>query len=155
MTKKDGQTGVLLGLLSSGAMLLSYILFSDHFGRRHAAALEESETKVRRLKASANAKASQVQYEFAKTADVAALLARSVAAAKQQSGKRLPLGNILMKQHRLIGPNELAEALARQQEANMKLGEILIEMGLITEEQLTYALTEQIHPKDPWDDAQG
>src|SRR5512136_724992 len=98
MTKKQSQAGMLLGLLSSGAMLLSYLLFSDRLNNRQAKPLGLS----------------------------------------REIPPRIPLGSILVRKQRLIGPEELAEALARQREANQKLGEVLVEMGLITEEQLTH-----------------
>jgi hypothetical protein len=71
-----------------------------------------------------------------------------------ESAKAL-LGDILVKKHRLIGQEQLAEALAHQRQADKKLGEILVEMGLITEDQLAAALYEQLLPPDPWTDAIG
>ncbi len=56
---------------------------------------------------------------------------------------RRPLLGQLLLAHRMVTPDELREALCRQQESGGLLGEILVEMGALTTAQLDYALEEQ------------
>ncbi|HZS34828.1 MAG TPA: ATPase, T2SS/T4P/T4SS family [Methylomirabilota bacterium] len=54
------------------------------------------------------------------------------------------LGDLLVERG-LITREQLDEALMRQQRGGARLGEILVGMGAITQEQLTWALSEALH----------
>lgn len=57
--------------------------------------------------------------------------------------RRSRLGRLLI-QRKIVGQEDLAHALLRQQETGEKLGEVLISMGLIHESQLTQAISHQL-----------
>ena len=62
-------------------------------------------------------------------------------------GKKRPrLGEILIRK-RLINQSQLEQALARQRVTGQKLGEILVEMGVLKEFVLRHFLE---RPEDPW-----
>jgi hypothetical protein len=67
-------------------------------------------------------------------------------------GKSMLLGELLVNRYRLISKEQCREALERQTdpECGRRLGEILIEMGLITQEDLEEALDYQLSQSDPW-----
>jgi type II secretory ATPase GspE/PulE/Tfp pilus assembly ATPase PilB-like protein len=54
------------------------------------------------------------------------------------------LGDMLV-QRELITPAQLDEALTRHRASGRRLGEVLLSMGAITQEQLTWALSEAFH----------
>jgi hypothetical protein len=62
------------------------------------------------------------------------------------------LGELLINRYQLITKEQCREALERQRdpECGRRLGEILIEMGLITREDLEEALDYQLSQSDPW-----
>jgi type II secretory ATPase GspE/PulE/Tfp pilus assembly ATPase PilB-like protein len=62
--------------------------------------------------------------------------------AKQRDQKRTPIGEILVE-HRKIDSAALEEAAALQQRKGTRLGEVLIEAGLATPQDIELALTEQ------------
>jgi type IV pilus assembly protein PilB len=57
--------------------------------------------------------------------------------------KRKPLGEILV-QHGTITADQLAEALARPREKNLRMGRLLVDLGVATETQICEALAEQL-----------
>ena len=57
---------------------------------------------------------------------------------------RQRLGDVLL-QHGLVTREQLDEALARHQGSGRRLGEVLLSLGAITREQLTWALSEALH----------
>ena len=57
--------------------------------------------------------------------------------------KRIRLGELLLEQ-KLITPDQLQAALARQKQTGGMLGHLLIELGLIQEEQMLKVLSEQL-----------
>jgi MSHA biogenesis protein MshE len=57
--------------------------------------------------------------------------------------KRIRLGELLLEQ-KLIGPEQLQTALTRQKQTGGMLGHLLIELGLIQEEQILKVLSEQL-----------
>ena len=67
-------------------------------------------------------------------------------------GKGMLLGELLVNRYRLITKEQCREALERQTdpECGRRLGEILVEMGLITREDLEEALDYQLSQSDPW-----
>lgn len=69
----------------------------------------------------------------------------STAAARPSSGRpeKLRLGDVLVQQ-RLISQEQLQQSLALQQQTGKKLGRLLIETGVITEELLADALARQL-----------
>ena len=62
------------------------------------------------------------------------------------------LGELLVYRYQLITKTQRAEALARQVEIDRgrRLGEILVDMSLITAAQLREALEFQRFARDPW-----
>jgi type IV pilus assembly protein PilB len=58
--------------------------------------------------------------------------------------KRIPLGNLLVKRGKLT-PEIVEQVLKEYQGRGLRLGEALIDKGLITEEELAQALAEQFH----------
>jgi hypothetical protein len=58
-----------------------------------------------------------------------------------------PLGQMLLN-YGLISEAGLEKALARQQRSGMRLGRILVEMGLVTHAQLAEVLEEQISRRE-------
>src|SRR5207302_11289107 len=56
--------------------------------------------------------------------------------------RRIPLGRLLVEK-RLLGEEELDLALERQRENHRPLGQILLDMGAITQQNLARTLTEQ------------
>ena len=63
--------------------------------------------------------------------------------------KRKMLGEILVGQNR-ITPEQLGEVLRVQKESGKPLGQVMIEKGLLTEEELKYALGEQLGFPHVW-----
>lgn len=65
------------------------------------------------------------------------------------------LGELLVNRYRLISKEQCREALERQRDpkCGRRLGEILIEMGLITRQDLEEALEYQLSQSDPWQEA--
>jgi hypothetical protein len=65
------------------------------------------------------------------------------------------LGELLVYRYRLINAEQRDAALARQRESTggRRLGEVLVEMGLLTEEELEEALAYQRDQRSPWDQA--
>ena len=65
------------------------------------------------------------------------------------------LGELLVYRYQLISKDQRFEALARQAEAPHKrpLGEILLEMGFVTEAQLKEVLDYQRAERNPWANA--
>ncbi|HMP06601.1 MAG TPA: hypothetical protein PJ982_09645, partial [Lacipirellulaceae bacterium] len=59
------------------------------------------------------------------------------------AGPRSPLGQRLVSAN-LIGENELETALSRQAESGQRLGETLLDMGLVTEEELLPYIESQL-----------
>jgi hypothetical protein len=70
-------------------------------------------------------------------------------------GKSMLLGELLVNRYRLISKEQCREALERQRdpECGRRLGEILIEMGLITRQDLEEALDYQLSQSNPWREA--
>ncbi|MCK5558874.1 MAG: type II secretion system protein GspE, partial [Candidatus Hydrogenedentes bacterium] len=66
-----------------------------------------------------------------------------------QEKKRKLLGEILIESNQLL-PEQLELALARQHETGRRLGQILLEMGFVSYEILTQALTEQTGVPHVW-----
>jgi hypothetical protein len=62
------------------------------------------------------------------------------------------LGELLVNRYQAITKDQCVEALARQREADRgrRLGEILLDMGFVTEAQLQEALDYQLSESDPW-----
>lgn len=60
----------------------------------------------------------------------------------------LRIGDVLLK-HKLVAPAQLERALARQQQSNEKLGQVLVSMGLISERRLLQVLATQ-KGVSPW-----
>jgi hypothetical protein len=62
------------------------------------------------------------------------------------------LGELLIHRYQLITREQRAQALARQQgnDRGRHLGEILVDMGLVTEAQLREALDHQFLERNPW-----
>jgi type IV pilus assembly protein PilB len=71
-----------------------------------------------------------------------------VSGEAQQGPGRPPLLGELLVQARVITAEQLAEALAAPREPSKKLGQVLVEGGLITEVQLTQVLGQQLSV--PW-----
>jgi hypothetical protein len=66
------------------------------------------------------------------------------------------LGELLVRRYQLITKDQLDAARARQRESppGRTLGEVLVEMGLVTQAQLQEALDYQGDQReDPWRDA--
>jgi hypothetical protein len=65
------------------------------------------------------------------------------------------LGELLVHRYQLITKEQRTQALARQSSSDRsrRLGEILIDMGLITRLQLREALDYQLEIRNPWRDA--
>ena len=63
--------------------------------------------------------------------------------------KRAPIGEILISQGKLT-PEQLEEALARQGESGKKLGEILVELKMVSSEDTVAALSEQMEIPHVW-----
>ncbi len=59
-----------------------------------------------------------------------------------QRPRRPLLGQLLLASG-VVTPDQLREALCRQQESGQLLGELLVEMGALTPAQLEWALQEQ------------
>ncbi len=57
---------------------------------------------------------------------------------------RQRLGDVLV-QRELVTPTQLEEALARHRVGGRRLGEVLVSMGALTHEQLSWALSEALH----------
>ncbi len=67
------------------------------------------------------------------------------------SGNESPLlGELLVYKYQLITEAQLTKALARQRGTSQKLGEVLIEMGLVTAGQIAIALADQQSQGDPF-----
>lgn len=60
------------------------------------------------------------------------------------SRKKLRIGDVLVKQG-VITEEQLNQALAHQKGKNMKLGEALMDIGAATDEQIARALSDQLH----------
>lgn len=60
------------------------------------------------------------------------------------------LGELLVHKYRLITPEQLSQALTRQMVTKQKLGEILVQMGLVTHSQIAIALADQQSGGDPF-----
>jgi hypothetical protein len=60
------------------------------------------------------------------------------------------LGELLVEHYQFIGADDLERALERQKATKKKLGETLVEMGLLSEEDLLRALNFQAELADPW-----
>lgn len=60
------------------------------------------------------------------------------------SRKKLRIGDVLVKQG-IITEDQLSMALAHQKGKNMKLGEALIDIGAASDEQIARALSDQLH----------
>jgi type II secretory ATPase GspE/PulE/Tfp pilus assembly ATPase PilB-like protein len=67
-------------------------------------------------------------------------LARGLEA--QATSRAAPLGQILVEQQRL-SPDDVEHAIELQKRSRMRIGEVLVEAGLATEEDIQAALTEQ------------
>ena len=65
--------------------------------------------------------------------------------------KRSPLlGELLVEKYNLVTRQDLERALAAQRGTTQRLGEILIELGLMTQAQLEIVLKDQRSWHDPW-----
>ena len=62
------------------------------------------------------------------------------------------LGELLVYRYQLISKDQRAQALGRQKDKDRgrRLGEILLDMGLVTDTQLREALDYQRFERDPW-----
>jgi hypothetical protein len=62
------------------------------------------------------------------------------------------LGELLVYRYQLITKSQRDEALTRQRESDRgrRLGEILVDMGLVTADQVREALDSQRYERDPW-----
>ncbi len=62
------------------------------------------------------------------------------------------LGELLVYRYQLITRDQRDEALARQKDAagGRRLGEVLVDMGLVTDAQVREALDYQRFQRDPW-----
>ena len=58
--------------------------------------------------------------------------------------KKLRIGDVLIK-HGVITEDQLQMALEAQKGTKMKLGEALIDIGAVSDEQIARALSEQLH----------
>ena len=58
--------------------------------------------------------------------------------------KKIRLGDLLVESG-LITPEQLSEALVKQKKKNMKLGETLVDEGIITENDIANALSRQLN----------
>lgn len=65
------------------------------------------------------------------------------AAARRRGGRPL-LGELLTRKYRLITQADLERGLAQQRKTRDRLGMVLVQMGLLTLEQLAEVLEEQI-----------
>jgi len=63
--------------------------------------------------------------------------------ANMQAAKKIRIGDLLI-QHDLITEDQLSEALASQKKTGKKLGRALIDLGLIEEDQMLELLSEQL-----------
>ena len=65
------------------------------------------------------------------------------------------LGELLVYRYRLITNQQRTQALEQQRESDRgrHLGEILMDMGLISQSDLHEVLNYQIHERDPWHNA--
>jgi type IV pilus assembly protein PilB len=66
-----------------------------------------------------------------------------------QGEKRKMLGEILVESNQVL-PEQLELALAKQRETGRRLGQVLLEMGFVSYETLTHALTEQTGVPHVW-----
>ena len=66
---------------------------------------------------------------------------------EHQTRQKQPLGDFLIAQQK-VEPADIEKALEQQRKKPMQLGEILIEAGLITEEDLQHALVEQVKNRE-------
>jgi len=62
--------------------------------------------------------------------------------AEQQKNVRIPIGQILIK-NRMLNEAQLEQAVELQKRRGMRMGEVLIETGLVTTEDIEKALSEQ------------
>jgi hypothetical protein len=83
----------------------------------------------------------------AQRAAAGAPLGRVTSPQPQEAPK---LGELLVEHYRLISAADLERALERQKATKRKLGETLVEMGLLSEEDLLKALNFQAELADPW-----
>jgi hypothetical protein len=74
-------------------------------------------------------------------------LGRVTAPQPQEAPK---LGELLVEHYGLISAADLERALERQKATKRMLGETLVEMGLVSEEDILKALNFQAELADPW-----
>jgi hypothetical protein len=60
------------------------------------------------------------------------------------------LGELLVHKYCLLTQEQLSQALTRQMATGQKLGEILVQMGLLTHSQIAIALADQQSRGDPF-----
>jgi hypothetical protein len=65
------------------------------------------------------------------------------------------LGEILIYKYHLVTEKDLKHALLLQIQSGKRLGQVLVEMGLITRDDLERALEDQLSYGDPWHRAPG
>jgi len=65
------------------------------------------------------------------------------------------LGELLVYRYQLITKDQREEALARQRNVDRgrRLGEILVDMGAVTESELRQVLEDQLSQRNPWESA--
>jgi len=64
------------------------------------------------------------------------------ALSEQQRSSRIPIGQILIKNH-LLDEAQLRQAISLQRRRGQRMGEVLVEAGLVTPEHIEMALNEQ------------
>lgn len=77
-------------------------------------------------------------------------------ARRTDAPQQLPvpsLGELVVGHAGLISAQQLQEALARQKATGQPLGEVLVDLGLVTSAQLTQLLEYQARLADPWSPA--
>jgi hypothetical protein len=80
----------------------------------------------------------------------AELAAGGVPGAVRTPGTLPLLGEILIHKYHLITERDLRRALALQVQSGRRLGQVLVEMGLLTHDDLERALEDQLSYGDPW-----
>ena len=64
------------------------------------------------------------------------------AISRQQGERKIPIGQILV-QHRKVSPEAVDEAQKLQARKRLRLGEVLVELGMVSSEDIKHALNEQ------------
>lgn len=70
--------------------------------------------------------------------------------ARQGESPRTRLGQLLVQRFSLLTETHLEQALAAQRGTPKRLGQVLVERGLISEDDLRAALDYQAHEHDGW-----